>query len=216
MRETDKTLIFDQLGHLFEEELLDKMVAHGKAMHFPKDELVIDIGVPINAMPLVLKGAIKVLREDEQGNELLLYYLEGGDTCTMSMSCCLERKKSQVRAITEDDSVIAFIHTDVVTKWISEFPKWRSYIFSSFQIRVDELLGAVDMLAFLKMDQRVFRYLEKLGEIQNSATVKTTHRQIAEDLNTSRVVVSRVLKDLENRSLLKINRNSIDLFGWSE
>ena len=211
MREDYKTLIYEQLGHLFEPELLAQMVARGHVQRFRKDDIVIDIGMVIDSMPLLLSGALKVLREDNEYRELLLYYLESGETCTMSMSCCMERKKSTVRAIAEEESVLAFLPTELINDWMAKFPLWRNYIFNSFQMRVDELLGAVDMLAFLKMDERIMRYLVKLSEIQSSQTVKTTHRQIAEDLNTSRVVVSRVVKDLEKKGRLQINRSSIVL-----
>ncbi|TXD49725.1 Crp/Fnr family transcriptional regulator [Polaribacter sp. IC073] len=198
-------------GYLFEEELIKEIAKVGVAKTFSAETTIIEIGDYIKWMPLLLSGAIKILREDEKGEELILYYLEKGDTCAMTLSCCLGQTKSKIRAIAETDIELIMLPKEKMTEWLSNYKSWQSFILQSYHNRVDELLEAVDTIAFLKMDERLFKYLKDKAMVNQNDELTTTHKQISEDLHTSRVVISRLLKKLENEHKIQLFRNSIKI-----
>lgn len=162
-------------------------------------------------MPLLLSGAIKVMREDYDSGELLLYYLERGDTCAMSMSCCLGGKQSEIKAIGEVPGILLMIPVHMMSEWMSKYKGWMMFVFDSYNNRFNELLNAVDTLAFMDTKERLLNYLFEKSKIERSSIVSKTHQDIAKELNTSRVVVSRLLKVLEKEDRIKLNRNSIEI-----
>ena len=196
-------------GYLFEQDLIDEIAKVGISKNFIADTTIIELGDFIKSMPLLISGAIKILREDENGDELVLYYLEKGDTCAMTLSCCMGQTKSKIRAVAETDVELILLPKEKMTDWLSSYKTWQSFILQSYHNRVEELLQAVDTIAFLKMDERIFKYLKDKAMVNNNDELTTTHKQIAEDLHTSRVVVSRLLKKLENEHKIKLYRNSI-------
>lgn len=196
-------------GYLFETELLEEIEKVGTYKTVSKNEIIIDIEDYINAMPLLLNGAIKILREDEKGDELVLYYLEKGDTCAITLSCCMGQTKSKIRAVAETDVSLIMLPKEKMTAWLSTYKSWQSFILQSYHNRVEELLQAVDTIAFLKMDERLFKYLKDKAMVNSNDELTTTHKQISDDLHTSRVVISRLLKKLENDGKIKLFRNSI-------
>lgn len=177
----------------------------------PKGELLMDVGVYIKFMPLVLNGLIKVMREDNEGNEILLYYLESGKTCAMSMTCCMQLEKSSIRAVAEEDTEIVMIPVQYVDDWISEHKEWKHFILNTYSRRFDELLEAIDIFAFKKMDERLLSYLQKRAEVLGDKAFNMTHQEMALELNTSREVVSRLLKKLEQNKQIKITKSKIVL-----
>jgi CRP/FNR family transcriptional regulator len=203
---TDLQLNF---GYLFEQDLIEEIAKVGISKNFIADTTIIELGDFIKSMPLLISGAIKILREDENGDELVLYYLEKGDTCAMTLSCCMGQTKSKIRAVAETDVELILLPKEKMTDWLSTYKTWQSFILQSYHNRVEELLQAVDTIAFLKMDERIFKYLKDKAMVNNNDELTTTHKQIAEDLHTSRVVVSRLLKKLENEHKIKLYRNSI-------
>jgi len=198
-------------GYLFEEDLILEIKESGVAKEFAEDTTIIEVGDYIKSMPLLLSGAIKILREDENGDELVLYYLEKGDTCAMTLSCCMGQTKSKIRAVAETDIELIMLPKEKMSDWLSNFKSWQSFILQSYHNRVDELLEAVDTIAFLKMDDRLFKYLKDKAMVNQNDELSTTHKQISEDLHTSRVVVSRLLKKLENEGKIQLFRNSIKI-----
>jgi len=168
-----------------------------------------DIGQYIRSIPLLLSGAIKVLREDEEGDELLLYYLEQGETCSVTMACCMGQTKSEIRAITETDTKMVMVPVGKMEEWMGKYKGWRNYVFESYQNRLNELLLTVDSIAFKNLDQRLMDYLKKKVEVTKDNRINSTHQEIAYDLHTSRVVVSRLLKKLEKMKKLELHRNHI-------
>jgi CRP/FNR family transcriptional regulator len=204
--ESDLQLNF---GYLFEQNLIDEIGKVGISRNLIADTTIIELGDFIKSMPLLISGAIKILREDENGDELVLYYLEKGDTCAMTLSCCMGQTKSKIRAVAETDVELILLPKEKMTDWLSTYKTWQSFILQSYHNRVEELLQAVDTIAFLKMDERIFKYLKDKAMVNNNDELATTHKQIAEDLHTSRVVVSRLLKKLENEHKIKLFRNSI-------
>jgi CRP/FNR family transcriptional regulator len=196
-------------GYLFEEALIEEINQIGTYKEFVSDTTIIEIGDYIKSMPLLLNGAIKVLREDEFGDELVLYYLEKGDTCAMTLSCCMGQTKSKIRAVAETDVEIIMIPKEKMGEWLAKYKSWQAFILQSYHTRVDELLEAIDTIAFLKMDERLFKYLKDKAMITHDDVIYTTHKEISDDLHTSRVVISRLLKKLENEGKIKLFRNSI-------
>ena len=196
-------------GYLFEEDLIKEIATIGVAKTFTSETTIIEIGDYIKSMPLLLSGAIKILREDEKGEELVLYYLEKGDTCAMTLSCCLGQEKSKIRAVAETDVELIMLPKEKMAAWLGKYKTWQTFILQSYHNRMDELLEAVDTIAFLKMDERIFKYLKDKAMVNQNDELITTHKQISEDLYTSRVVVSRLLKKLENEGKIQLFRNSI-------
>ncbi len=200
-------------GHLFENELIEEINQVGTFREIPEGFKLIEIGEYIKSMPLLIEGAIKVLREDDEGDELLLYFLEKGDTCAMTLSCCLGQTKSEIRAVAELDTKLVMIPIRKMEEWTGKYRSWRNFVFESYHNRLMEMLEAIDSIAFLKMDERLLKYLKDKVNITNDTIVKTTHQEIAYELHTSRVVVSRLLKNLEKTGKIKLNRNNIEVIN---
>ena len=203
------TKLIPNFGYLFEEKLIEEIQNVGVSKTFIEHTVIIEIGDYIKSMPLLLSGAIKILREDENGEELVLYYLEKGDTCAMTLSCCMGQTKSKIRAVAETDVELIMIPKEKMNIWLSKYNSWQSFILQSYHNRVEELLTAVDTIAFLKMDERILKYLKDKAMVNQNDELTTTHKQIAEDLHTSRFVISRLLKKLENEGKIQLFRNSI-------
>lgn len=207
----DKKLLLKHFQSLFEEDLLDEMVEIGQIKSFEANEILIELGQSITHMPLLLHGAIKIMRDDENDGELLLYYLEKGDTCAMTMSCCLGKKTSNIRATAETDGEMIFIPVQKMDEWLARYPSWRAFVFNSYQDRLDEMLRSIDNLAFNDSKGRLTHYLIEVASVNQSRVINKTHAEIAYELNTSRVVVSRLLKVLEKEGFLDQQRNSISI-----
>ena len=199
------------LSHLFEPQLLKEMEQFGTTQSFNEGDLIMDYGKYIRMMPIVLKGTIKVLKLDENNNEILLYYLSNNESCSMAYSCCLEAKKSEVKAIAEDDvDIIAIPHVKL-DEWLCTYPSWKNYIMRSFNERFTELLKSIESIAFHKLDERLIGYLKEKKRHSGSSVIKSSHYLIADELATSRVVISRLLKHLENDKKIILYRNEIKL-----
>jgi CRP/FNR family transcriptional regulator len=199
----------DAYGFIFEKELLQEIAKSGVLKTAGEGEVIMDIGDYITSMPLILEGAIKILREDKEGSELLLYFLERGDTCALTLSCCLGQTQSEIRAVAETDTQFIMVPIGKIEEWTTRFKSWRNFVFESYQSRLSEMLETIDTLAFMNMDQRVLRYLQDKAKINQSQELQVTHQQIAYDLNTSRVVISRLLKRLEMEKKILLQRNFI-------
>ncbi|MDM1292800.1 Crp/Fnr family transcriptional regulator [Sphingobacterium sp. N143] len=194
---------------VLEPDLIKEIEQSAHIRTFQGGELIIDTNQYIKSMPLLLEGAIKIVREDEIQGELLLYYLEQGQTCTMSIACCLGNKKSEIRALAEKNTTVAMIPNEQVNLWMGKYPSWRNFIIASYASRMDEMLQAVDSLAFSNMEERIMSYLQAKVKLNEDRILTLTHQDIASDLNTSRVVVSRILKKLEHEDKIVLLRNEI-------
>lgn len=196
-------------GDLFEPELLEEISEVALFRKVREGELLMDIGQSITHMPLLLNGAIKILREDDKGDELILYYIERGDTCTLTFSCCMGKNSSEIRAVAETDTELFMVPVEQLEIWMAKYQSWREFILDSYHIRVKELLETVDTLAFMRMDERLLKHLQDKAKVNHNEVISTTHQDIAYDLNTSRVVISRLLKKLEKEGKLQMHRNQI-------
>lgn len=196
-------------GHLFEDALLHEINQVGTFKEVPEGFKVIEVGEYVRYMPLLISGAIKILRDDHDGDELLLYFLEKGDTCAMTLTCCLGQKKSEIRAIAETDAKLVMVPIQKMEEWSTKYKSWRNFVFESYHNRLNEMLNTIDSIAFHKMDERLLQYLSEKARISNNNTIHNTHQEIAYELHTSRVVISRLLKKLENLGKIKLHRNHI-------
>ena len=203
-----------QIEYLFDATIIQNIATFGELKTFEANDIILDIGQELTHIPLLLEGNIKVLREDQLGHELLLYVLETGDTCSMSLTCCMSKTKSKIRAVADKDSELIMIPIEKMSEWFHSNESWRNFILQSYQVRFNEMLKTIDTLAFMKMDERLFKYLNDFVKLNASNTITKTHQDIAEDLNTSRVVISRVLKQLENEGKIKLSRNKIEVLDF--
>ncbi len=201
----------ENYGHIFDADLLNEIEACAVLKEVPEGGKLMEIGDYIKSMPLLLSGVIKVLREDDNGDELLLYFLEHGDTCAMTLNCCMTQTQSEIRAIAETDTKLIMIPIQKMEEWMAKYQHWRNFVLESYNNRLNELLETLDSIAFLNMDQRLLKYLKDKARVTNSPNINTTHQEIAYELHTSRVVVSRLLKKLENMGRIKLNRNQIQI-----
>ena len=206
-----KNKIKETYPFTFEEELLNEIDSLGTLISFKSNDILIDLNQYIKGMPILISGAIKILREDQNDGEFLLYFLEKGDTCAMTMACCLGNKQSQIKAIAETDGELIMIPIQKMEEWLAKYATWRNFVFNSYNNRLEEMLGAIDNLAFNDMNYRLKKYLLDIATINNGKQVNKTHQEIAYALNTSRVVISRLLKTLEKEGFLTLNRNVITI-----
>jgi len=203
----------DNYGHLFEDALLEEISRVGTFKEVPEGYKLMEIGQYIRSMPLLIDGAIKIMRDDDDGDELLLYFLEKGETCAMTLSCCLGDTKSEIRAIAELDTKLIMIPVGKMEEWTATYKSWRNFVFESYHNRLMEMLETIDNIAFLKMDERLLKYLLDKVKVTNNNTIQATHQEIAHELHTSRVVISRLLKTLENQGRIELFRNSINVIS---
>ena len=203
------TLLTDRYQNILEPTLLGEIEKQGQLRRIPAGTTMIDIGDRLRYMPLVLDGAIKIVQEDERDHEYLLYYLETGDSCAMTMTCCLGNKRSDIRAVTEQDTTLYMIPVERMEEWLVRYKSWRAFVFDSYDVRMREMMEAVNVLAFHNMEERLYKYLRDRALVLGTPTLDITHYQIANDLNTSRVVVSRLMKKLAMDGRVGAERNQV-------
>jgi CRP/FNR family transcriptional regulator len=199
----NSVLVNENFSFLFEKDLLNEMATVARYKIVKKDEFLMDIGQEMTFMPLIISGAIKVFRTDNDGDDYILYFIEGGDTCAMTLNCCIKGAKSEIKAIAETDSELLLIPIHKLEDWL-HFKSWRSFVFGSYNNRFSEMLEAVDSLAFMNMNARVLKYLKDKVLANKSEFLEITHNTISLELNTSRVVISRILKKLEIDNQIKL------------
>ena len=196
---------------IFDDALLAEITEHGHHMKVSEGTMLMDVGQDMDAIPLLLEGAIKIMRLDKNGDEILLYFLESGDSCALSMGTYMGASKSSIRAVTERDTSLIMVPVGVGQEWMKTYRSWSAFVLESYQSRLEEMLEAIDALAFMDLPTRLRRYLSDKVKVQGDLTLHTTHQEIANDLHTSRVVVSRLLKNLEREGLLTLHRNAVEM-----
>lgn len=201
------------IRQLFEAPLVALIEQHGKLMHIPAGTVVLDAGQEVRAIPIVVKGSLKVSRIEEDGRELLLYYVSGGEGCAMTFNCCMHQFSSEVRAVAEDDTELIAIPAHFMDEWMMKFSGWKNFVMSTVRARFHELLRTIDLIAFQKLDDRLAAYLKDISVKSGSRLINHSHQQIADDLATSRAVISRLLKKLENDKKVLLFRNQIKIIG---
>ena len=194
---------------IFEKELYDEILEIGMYSSINKGDYLIDIGDELTYIPLLLQGAVKIIREDQNGEEILLYFLERGDTCAISFANCINLKKSIFRGIAERNTEFIMIPVNKLEEWLVKYKSFRKFIIDSYHDRFIEMAKAIQSLTFLKLDERLIKYLEAKVKIMRSRNLSISHQEIAYDLHTSRVVVSRLLKNLEKQQKVELGREKI-------
>jgi CRP/FNR family transcriptional regulator len=202
-----------KLSMILESNLVKEIEESGTMMSFKEGDVILDYDKNIRSMPLVLSGTIRVMRKDEEGREILLYYLSSNESCAMAYTCCMEARKSEIKAIADTPVEIVAIPHEKLDEWLTKYPSWKSYIFQSFTARFNELLKSLESVAFQKLDERLIRYLKNKTKASGKMVVSLSHQQIADELGTNRVVVSRLLKLLENENKVILYRNELKVLN---
>jgi len=187
----------DSFSQIFEPELLKELERKARLMSAKEGDIIVDIGQTVRIMPILLTGTLKISRLDDDGNELLLYYINPNETCAMTFTCCMQQFPSEIKAVAEEDITFLAVPIEVMDQWIVKYSTWKSYVMKTIRGRFNELLRSIDQIAFQKLDERLVKYLKEKAKATNSTLINLTHEQIARDLATSRVVISRLLKKLE-------------------
>jgi CRP/FNR family transcriptional regulator len=210
-KESKLKMLQDHLGYVLEDDLLNEMAAVAKLRETATDEIIVHVGDHLQMIPIVIEGSIKISREKEDGEEILLYYIEGGDTCAMSLQCCTRKIDSQIKATSMEPSLLLMFPSEYMERWLDQYKTWRQFIMDSYHTRMLELMESIDAIAFMNLDQRLLKYLSDQAKILGSLEIHLTHQQVADDLHSSRVVISRLLKQLETKGEIKLARNKIIL-----
>lgn len=177
---------------------------------FKKGEILTKPGDEIIFVPIVMKGSIRIIRQDAEGLEVFLYHLYPGQTCAMSLTCCQAGKKSMIKAIAEDDTEILQIPVNLTEEWL-KYPEWKAYISNNYNNRFAELMQVIDLIAFSNMDKQLLHYLEERSKALNTRILDITHQEIADELNAHREAISRLLRTMEQKKLVRLGRNSIEV-----
>jgi CRP/FNR family transcriptional regulator len=192
-------------------QVREKLLAYGVTKTFSEGDIVLDENAYIKSIPIVLSGSIRVIQTDEDGREILLYYISPGESCIMSFLGGMHHDTSKVKVVAEEKSEILLLPIDKVSVLIKEQPEWLDYIFRLYHKRFEELLQVVNAVAFKKMDERLLALIKMKCTLTKSNTLHVTHEQLANELGTVRVVVSRLLKQMEDEGLVELGRNKISL-----
>lgn len=192
-------------------ELIGKLYKYSIRKEYEAGSVILDENASIRSIPIVTKGTLKVIRTEEDGREILLYYIKAGESCIMSFLGGMHNETSKVKAEVEEDAEILFLPMDKVSLFIKEYPQWLDYIFRLYHKRFEELLEIVNAITFKKIDERLLNLLIKKRELTENNILHITHEQLANELGTARVVVSRLLKQLEEIGKVRLGRNKITL-----
>jgi len=203
--------IAEQFQSIFEPELLKEFEDKAKHISVKEGETILDIGQMVRIIPIVLSGTLKISRIDDNGHELLLYYVSPKESCAITFTCCMQQFPSEVKAVAEDDLEFLAIPITAMDEWMMKYPTWKSFVMKTIRTRFHELLKSIDQIAFQKLDERLVHYLKEKSKATGSALINLSHEQIANDMASSREVISRLLKKLENDKKLLLYRHQIKL-----
>jgi len=195
----------------FEKELQDELQQQGEIRTFKAGEQLMRTGQYFRSTMLILDGLVKVYREDEDGNEFFMYYLQPGQACALSMVCAAEHKPSAIMAKTVKDTEVVAVPLQLMDEWMTKYKSWYHFVLSTYRARFEELLNTIDHIAFRGMDERLEFHLKKHQETLNTNIITTNHQEIANELNSSREVISRLLKKMEQLGKVKLHRNAIEI-----
>lgn len=209
----DISLVKELFPSLRDPLLLEEIERESEMRTIESGEVMMEAGRYIKYIPLVTSGKLKVFREDEEGHELFLYYIYPGETCAISLVCSERDRKAKIKAISVEDTEFVAIPIRFMDQWIQKHKDWYYFVMETYRGRFEEVLNTVDSVAFHKLDDRLLQYLDKATANAESKVLKTTHQDIANELNSSREVISRLLKQLEKRGMVKLSRNKVELLS---
>jgi CRP/FNR family transcriptional regulator len=190
----------------FKEELLQ----HGRLVSFNKGDVIVRDGQYVKFLPIVLKGAIRVFQQNED-REILLYYVRAEETCTMSLAAAYFNNKSTSHGVVTEPTEVLIFPASLIDQWQLKYPSWNRYVIQMFRTRYDQLINSFQGVAFEHIDVRILEYLKNTASKDNSKFINLSHQQLADELGTTRVVISRILKDYEHRNKIKLFRGRIEL-----
>lgn len=195
----------------YEKDLVAEILSKGSWIRLKEGEMLMEIGANVKYVPLLFEGSLKVLREDKDGNELLLYYVNPGESCAMTLSSCLGKGLSEVRAVVEEDCRVLLIPVHQVENWTARHDSWKIFVMHTYHRRFEELLRTIDGIAFHKLDDRLMNLLDQRVKSTGSKSIQVTHQELAGELNSSREVISRILKQLEKKGIVTLGRSRIEV-----
>ena len=199
------------LKDIFQSDLVKEIEDSGNLKHFAAGEVIVNMDSYIKHIPVVVSGSIKVIRTEEDGREILLYYLTPGESCIVSILAGMKNETSKIKAIVEENADIMLIPADKAKEWVKKYPDWTEFIFDLYQKRFEELLDVVNSVAFQKIDTRLLHLIKQKTQLYQSKEISVTHQQLADELGITREATSRVLKQMEKENLLILSRNKIEL-----
>ncbi|MCO5259079.1 MAG: Crp/Fnr family transcriptional regulator [Crocinitomicaceae bacterium] len=203
----------NKFSTVFEPELLVEIEKQASIIEIEEGKTILDVGQAVRTIPLLISGILKVSRFDESGKELLLYYVHSNESCAMTFTCCMQQYPSEIKAVAETNAKMIAIPIGVMDEWLSVYPTWKSFVMKTIRGRFNELLNTIDQLAFQKLDERLITYLKEKSRATGSALINLSHEEIANELASSREVISRLLKKLENDGKVLLYRNQIKLLS---
>jgi len=208
----NETSLLEQVyAPLFEDSLLREIEQKSMLITATAGQGLIRMGQPITVVPMVLSGTLKVSRENDEGQELLLYYVRPGEGCAMTFSCGLMSQVSLVKGTAEEDLLILCVAVAAMEEWMQKYSSWKRFVMSTIVNEFMDVIKSVDDVTFKKMDERLIYYLKERSRVSGSSLINLTHQQVADELGTNRVVVSRLLKKLETEKRILLYRNQIKL-----
>lgn len=199
-------------GIFTDANLLAEIKKFTRTKHLKPDEVLIAPGEKIFFVPIVQKGVLRIVRQGGDGKEIFLYHLYPGQTCAMAMNCCQSHQESMIKAIAEDDTDVLQIPVNILEDWF-KYPEWKAFVNHTYGSRFAELMDVIDLIAFHNMDKQVVHYLQERAQAANSKSIQITHQQIADELHTHREAISRLLRTMEQKKMLRLGRNSIELLN---
>ena len=212
MADIDLQIIKDLFPELARSnELIREIASVSMMAKFSRGDVIMDYGDYIEFVPMLISGLMKIIREGEDGQEVLLYFLGSGESCAASFSCCMIRKRSEIKAVCEEDATILMIPLKSADEWMGKYNAWRDFIFGMYDARLFALIDTIDRVSFANLDEKLLYYLDEMQRHKNQNVFNVSHSEIAHDLNASRESVSRLLKKLENQGKVKLGRNEIVL-----
>ena len=203
--------IVEQFKTLFEPALVKALDKHSKLVNIKAGETILDIGQTVRTMPIILAGTVKVSRIDDDGKELLLYYVNPNESCAMTFTCCMQQYPSEIKAVAEEDVTMLTIPIQYMDEWLVKYPTWKSFVMKTIRNRFNEMLNVIDQIAFQKLDERLVNYLKEKSKVTGSTLINLSREQTAAEMATTWVVISRLLKALENDKKVLLYRNQIKL-----
>jgi CRP/FNR family transcriptional regulator len=201
------TKSLDTVFPSFEKELMQEIIEKGEVKIFKEDEILVKTGQYFRSVLLIVDGLIKVYREDEEGDEFFIYYLQPGQACALSMKCQLRNETSQVMAKAVTETSVITIPIGCMDDWMQKYKSWYHFVLNTYRNRIEELLQTIDDIAFRNMDERLLSYIKRAQQVHNSPILTINHTEVAEELNSSREVVSRLMKKVSEKGLIRLLKN---------
>lgn len=194
----------------FEPALIDKLTDEATLKEFNAGDLLMNTGQNMRFTMLVVNGLVKLYREGADGGDFFMYYIQPGNACALSMICSTRQETSEVKAMAVDRTMVLAIPTSIMDELMKNYKTWYYFVLETYRERFEELLVVIDHISFKAMDERLEFYLEKQYQDLNTRHLKLTHAEIAKDLNSSREVISRLLKKMEQQQKVILHRSYIE------